>query len=310
MLALALLLLAARAACAAPTAAATQLRITFSPNADELIAGWTSMGAAAPGATRIQAGPSPTSLTFSGAGSAVAFENDQCPGSNATRTSHAAPFPAPQGATTYYRVSADAGASWSPVQAARNPARAYPVTVALWGDLGVECGGVLPPSPGFAGGQCTAVPQLAKDSAAGAHQYTIHFGVRPASARVFTRAHCLALTLFSPSLCAQDSAYNMDERCGQKGDAFLDATSAYAAQRPHVYTNGSASWRARREMCSRPCSQPPPFPRTALRAQTTRAAASSSRTLSSPSAWPSRRLRWPMPAAPAATGGCCGQWGQ
>lgn len=259
MLALALLLLAARTALAAPTAAATQLRITFSPNADELIAGWTSMGAAAPGATRIQAGPSPTSLTFSGAGSAVAFENDQCPGSNATRTSHAAPFPAPQGATTYYRVSADAGASWSPVQAARNPARAYPVTVALWGDLGVECGGVLPPSPGFAGGQCTAVPQLAKDSAAGAHQYTIHFGVRPASACFFARtlpgSYPLLLTL-----CAQDSAYNMDERCGQKGDAFLDATSAYAAQRPHVYTNGSASWRAQRDVLPPLLTAPPPSP--------------------------------------------------
>ena len=174
MLPLLLFALVARAGSAA--VAATQLRLTFSPNASELIAGWTSLGAAPPGSTLIQSGASPTALTLTGAGSATSFGNDQC-AANATRTSHAAPFPVPPGGTAYYRVSADAGASWSAVRAAHNPARAYPVTVALWGDLGVECGGVLPPSPGFAGGQCTAVPQLAQDSEGGAHQYTIHFGV-------------------------------------------------------------------------------------------------------------------------------------
>jgi hypothetical protein len=55
------------------------------------------------------------------------------------------------------RRSVDGGASWSLPRTASNPSRAgYPSAVALWGDLGVECGGVLPPQPGFAGGPCTA----------------------------------------------------------------------------------------------------------------------------------------------------------
>jgi len=122
-----------------------------------------------------------------------------------------APFPAAPGRETYYRVSSD-GLNWSDVFAVVNPLRSFPMRVALWGDLGVECGGVLPRSPGFAGGQCTAVPQLALDSAAGMHDFTIHFG---------------------------DTAYNMDERCGNKGDFFLDAASSFSAHRPHVYSCGN-----------------------------------------------------------------------
>jgi hypothetical protein len=157
-------------------APATQIRITFSPNTEELYAGWTSAGAAPPGAALLQAGASPTALLITRPGVSTTFTNEFCANASGLRTSHAAAFPAPAGSTTYYRVSADGGASWSATFAAQNPARTYPVTVALWGDLGVECGGVLPPSPGFAGGQCTAVPQLATDSAGGAHQYTLHFG--------------------------------------------------------------------------------------------------------------------------------------
>jgi hypothetical protein len=109
-------------------------------------------------------------------------------------------------------VSADGGATWSNVTAAHNPARGFPMSIALWGDMGVECGGVLPPQPGFAGGPCTAVPQIAADSAAGAHAWTAHYG---------------------------DVAYNMDDRCGAKGDAFLDAAATYSASRPAVYGNGN-----------------------------------------------------------------------
>ena len=189
---------------------ATQVRITFSPKENELIAGFTSMGSNPSGLPLVQSGSSASALNTTTQGSSVAFNNDQCPG-NSTRTSHAVPFPAPAGSDVFYRVSADSGASWSAVYEAHNPARAYPATVALWGDMGVECGGVLPPSPGFAGGQCTAVPQLTVDSAAGRHNYSILFG---------------------------DSSYNMDDRCGGKGDFFLDSVSSFSAHRPHVYTNG------------------------------------------------------------------------
>ena len=200
------------AACAlASGLVSTQLRVTFSPRANELVAGWTSLGTVAPGASLLEAGPSPTLLTTRVAGATVAFGNEYCP-DNSTRTSHSAAFPAPPGAVTYYRVTSDGGATWSAVLGARNPQRDFPLAIALWGDLGVECGGVLPPSPGFAGGQCTAVPQLAADAQAGRHALSIHFG---------------------------DTGYNMDERCGEKGDAFLDAASSYSAIRPHVYTNGN-----------------------------------------------------------------------
>jgi len=192
------ILLAAAVSAAPPT----QVRLTFHADADTLVAGWTSAGVAPGGATLVQAGATPASLGASLPGTALSFESDECPGANNTRTSHAAPFPAPAGAVTYYRVSADGGASWSAVLSASNPSRGFPQTVALWGDMGIECGGVLPAQPGFAGGQCTAVPQLAKDSAAGAHDLTIHFG---------------------------DTAYNMGDRCGEKGGELQGACSREGA---------------------------------------------------------------------------------
>jgi hypothetical protein len=190
----------------------SQLRLTFAPNINELVVGWTSHGDNTNHVPLVESGPSASALNTTTAGTSVSFTNSYCPASNSTRTSHFAAFPARAGATTFYRVSSDSGGSWSPVLPAINPARGFPVRVALWGDLGVDCGGVLPPSPGFAGGQCTAVPQLAKDSASGAHQFSVHYG---------------------------DTAYNMDDKCGVVGDAFLDAASSYSAHRPHVYTNGN-----------------------------------------------------------------------
>jgi hypothetical protein len=80
------------------------------------------------------------------------------------------------GSSAWYDVSADGGASFSTPRLAHNPSRGYPQAVAIWADMGVECGGVLPPSPGFAGGQCTAAYQLAADAAAGTYDYAVHGG--------------------------------------------------------------------------------------------------------------------------------------
>jgi hypothetical protein len=176
----------AAAASAAAIGPPSQLRVTFSPRAAELVAGWTTLGIA-PSST-VESGPAPDKLSTRTVGSITTFANDKCP-TNSTRTSHSAAFPAPPGVDTFYRVSSDGGATWSNVTRARNPARAYPARVALWGDLGVECGGVLPPSPGFAGGQCTAVPQLALDGARESHGYTIHFGDTAVSLTRTTPAH-------------------------------------------------------------------------------------------------------------------------
>jgi len=150
-------------------------------------------------------------MASSRSGNSTSYLDDEC--KNTTRWTHAAFLDVPPGSDVFYRVSSDGGVSWSATTVASNPQRShYPQRVALWGDMGVECGGILPPSPSFAGGQCTAVPALISDSAAGAHDWTLHFG---------------------------DTAYNMDDRCGGKGDAFLDAVAPYASTRPHVYTNGN-----------------------------------------------------------------------
>jgi hypothetical protein len=188
----------------------SQLRLTFSPSEDSLVIAWTTFGLPA-GSSIVEFG-STISLGQSNQGTSMPFDNYDCPGLNATRTSHSAEFSIPAGSSAYYRVSGDGGVSFSEIYLATNPFRNYPQVVSLWGDAGIECGGVLPKQPGFAGGQCTNVYQVSNDSSVGKHFWTLHFG---------------------------DSAYNMDDRCGQKGDLFLDAAAGYAAHRPHIYGNGN-----------------------------------------------------------------------
>jgi hypothetical protein len=186
----------------------TQLRITFSGESDTLIAAWTTVGSTDTLA-QLQYGPT-SSLGSSSPSTYATWKNDLC--SNSSRTSYRATLPVAPGASVYYRVGSDAGGCSATTQAFNAPPT-YPSKVALWGDLGVECGGILPPTPGsYYGGQCTSVPQLILDSKAGKHDHTILFG---------------------------DSAYNMDERCGGKGDAFLDALSPFSSVRPHVFSNGN-----------------------------------------------------------------------
>lgn len=186
----------------------TQLRLSFSGESSTLTVAWTTV-ASTDASAKLQYGP--TSALGSTAPPPVydTWVNDIQ--SNSSRTSYRAFLPVSPGASVYYRVGSDAG-GWSATTQAFNPPSTYPSTVALWGDLGVECGGILPPSPTFYGGQCTAVPQLILDSNAGKHQHTILFG---------------------------DSAYNMDERGGEKGDFFLDALSPFSSLRPHTFSNGN-----------------------------------------------------------------------
>jgi hypothetical protein len=195
------LLLGASPACGAPP---SQLRVHLAPSTDSLVAAWTTLGAAPSGVLEFGATPATSDGVVNA--TSTAFGNVACP-DNSTRTSFFAAFPVAAGSSAYYRVSADGGASWSAPRAAANPARGFPSRVALWGDLGVECGGVLPPSPGFAGGQCSAAGALAADAAAGAHDWALHFG---------------------------DTAYNMDDECGAKGDRFLDVVESYSAGAPRA----------------------------------------------------------------------------
>jgi len=56
-----------------------------------------------------------------------------------------------------------------------------------------------------------SVPALANDTSESVHQLVVHFG---------------------------DTAYNMDDECGAKGDRFLDATQSYAARTPVLWGSG------------------------------------------------------------------------
>ena len=188
----------------------SQLRLTFSPNPNSLIIAWTTFGLPS-GTSIVEYGPT-LSLGQSNQGINEPFDNYYCPGSNSTRTSHSAEFSILAGSSAYYRVSGDGGLTFSDIYEAFNPSRSYPQVVSLWGDAGIECGGILPKQPGFAGGQCTNVYQVSNDSSTGLHQWTLHFG---------------------------DTAYNMFDRCGDKGDKYLDAAMGYAAHRPHIYQNGN-----------------------------------------------------------------------
>lgn len=203
-----LLLLVAVLAAALPPP--TQIRVTLAPSPSQLVVAWASVGDGS-FSPLVQWGVSSTALSHTRAGNAsTRFVNDLC--ANATRWTHAATIDVAAGTDAFYRVSSDAGATFSATLRVTNPARSYPLAVALWGDMGAACGGVLPPSPGFAGGQCTAIPALTADAAAGAHDFSFHIG---------------------------DTAYNMDGDCGAVGDAFMDAASGYSSRRPHVYSNGN-----------------------------------------------------------------------
>ena len=103
----ALLLLVQAGAAPSP---ATQLRLTFHPDPDTLVAGFTSMGAAPPGATLVQSGPAPDALGAPSSGTSVVFGNQYCP-NNSSRTSHAAPFPARSHTTACLPTAARRGAT-------------------------------------------------------------------------------------------------------------------------------------------------------------------------------------------------------
>ena len=135
-------------------------------------------------------------------GSVSAYTNALC--ANSSHVTHVAELDAAgaPGSAVYYRVSGDGGASWSPAQRTAVVNRAFPQTVALWGDMAVQ--GVNAP--------VTSAAALAAEAAAGTYDHAVHIG---------------------------DAAYNMEDLCGELGDKFLDAAQAYASAKPLVYGNGN-----------------------------------------------------------------------
>jgi hypothetical protein len=157
-------MLAWAAAAAAPPQTPEQLHLTLHSDPDQLVATWTSWETApAPAASVVAYGPTPDQLGSYAVGRAFAYESDLCP-SNSSRSMHVVEFPAPRGAPTFYRVSAD-NATWSPVfrTAAPAPAADGSLTLAVFGDLGVNC-------------DVSSVPALVNDTAEGLHQLIVHYG--------------------------------------------------------------------------------------------------------------------------------------
>ena len=264
-------LLAATAAAAAAAASPTapeQVHLTLHPDPDMLVVTWHSREAAATSST-VQYGAERSRLNGTargGPGSALVYVVDTCP-ENSTRASHFVAFPAPRHRDTYYRVSGDGGASWSAVfgpTRAPAPLADGSLTVSLFGDLGVETA----PAP-------NAVAALVNDTRRGAagHQLIVHFG---------------------------DTAYNMNDECGAKGDRFLNAAQEYAAITPVAWGNGNHARiinnvppTTHHQTPTDPCPIPHPIPKT---------------TGDRPGGWPLRvrlpRVRRPARARPGLPG--CG----
>ena len=197
---------AAAAAAASPTAP-QQVHLTLHPDADTLVAQWHALALTPGAAAVLQYGASRGALPHEvrgGNGSAFAYVVDTCP-SNSTRASFFVAFPAPRHTDTFYRVSSDGGASWSAVfgpTRAPAPLRADgSVTISLFGDFGIETAPAA-----------NALSALINDTQRGGHQLVVHFG---------------------------DTAYNMNDECGAKGDRFLNAAQDFAATTPVAWGNGS-----------------------------------------------------------------------
>ena len=194
-------------AAASPTSP-QQVHLTLHPDADTLVAQWHSLALAPGAAAVLQYGGSRGSLPHEvrgGSGSAFSYVVDTCPG-NSTRASFFVAFPAPRHADTYYRVSGDGGASWSdvfgPTRAPAPRSADGSFTLSLFGDFGIETAPAA-----------NALHALVNDTRRGeaGHQLVVHFG---------------------------DTAYNMNDECGAKGDRFLNAVQDFAAVTPVAWGNG------------------------------------------------------------------------
>lgn len=168
-----------------------QVHLTFSGSnpTTQLVVTWTSFEIH-PVSTIVNYGPSSSKLIHKSTGTFFAYSNDYCKGENRSiRSVHTATFDVSEGQTVYYRLSGSNGLSWSDVFVTTGQSRSFPQTVALWGDMGVLS-------------EVSSSPQVAIDASNGLHQYHIHLG---------------------------DTAYNMDDNCGQVGDDFLNAAMGYVS---------------------------------------------------------------------------------
>ena len=118
---------------------------------------------------------------------------------NSTRAIHTVEFNIKEDEQVFYRLSGDNGLTFSDIFNTTGQRRSFPHAVALFGDMGINC-------------ELSAVSSIIKDAFAGVHSYALHYG---------------------------DTAYNMDEQCGQVGDNFLNAVQPYSSFLPIVYTNGN-----------------------------------------------------------------------
>jgi acid phosphatase type 7 len=177
-----------------------QIHLTFHPDPTKLVVSWVSFESL-PFSSMVQYGPARDQLSQTNrAGRSLSYvnENEACL-TNSTRSVHTVDFVVNEGETVYYRVSGDNGLTFSDVLSTTGQSRAFPQSVALWGDMGINC-------------QLPAVPRIIEDALAQRHLYALHYG---------------------------DTGYNMDDNCGKTGDDFLNAAQAYSSYLPVVYTSGN-----------------------------------------------------------------------
>lgn len=157
-----------------------QVHLTFHSDPNKLVVSWVSFEIK-PFSSIIEYGSRPHQLSNKNVGTFFSYQNDLC--RNTTRSIHTVEFNITEGELVFYHLSSDGGLKFSETFNTTGQKRAFPQTVALWGDMGVNC-------------QLSAVPRLIDDAFSGIHSYAIHYG---------------------------DTAYNMDDSCGKVGDDFLNA---------------------------------------------------------------------------------------
>uniref|UniRef100_A0A0G4HXW2 Purple acid phosphatase n=1 Tax=Chromera velia CCMP2878 TaxID=1169474 RepID=A0A0G4HXW2_9ALVE len=173
-----------------------QVHLTLHPSPDRLVATWTSFGRNPTAVLRF--GFEKDGLDGVVNGEVDSYKAEKC-SKEKWRTIHTAIFPVSGSKSTFYSVSSD-GVTWSDTfEALPVEHQKVPMTVSLFGDMGILC-------------ETSSVPALVNATRKREHTAVVHFG---------------------------DSAYNMEDDCAGVGDAFLEATQGYAASTPVLWGNGN-----------------------------------------------------------------------
>lgn len=186
----------------APPSSPQQVHLVFGADASEYVVSWVSLEEK-PTKSIVQYGLSPSQLDRVGTATPFVFVDHNC---GSLRSMHNVPIDRLQpGQRIYYRVSSD-GLLWSKifnfVVADRTNHFKRPLTVSLAGDI------AAPPISTVN----SSLEQWARDTQNGVHDFVLHFG---------------------------DIAYNLDDKCNQVGDFYMQQAESVGAYTAYVYGVGN-----------------------------------------------------------------------